>query len=265
MDEYIAVTITSTQQLRQYQTIRLKSWQGDYLHRPDGPPGVTTWPVGELVWGLEATESGRFRLKSWKGDYLHRPDGPPAATTWPAGEIDWTVEVLDGKIRLKSWKGDYLCRPDPQGWVLTADSGGIDWTVERKRDAVGMSDWQSWLDVLLAEKLLKAGGIYSQSNGKCWAESQNLEISAAEATVLGSAVSDVGIIQRAGALIAGQKYLYLTSSSDPLSIIVRRGSTSGLLVYSRTATIVALSVDGANPVNITMPAYVASKLIKNNL
>jgi len=264
MDEYVAVTVTSTQQLRQYDTIRLKSWQGDYMHRPDGPPGVTTWPVGELVWGLEATESGRFRLKSWKGDYLHRPDGPPAVTTWPAGEIEWTVEVVDGKIRLKSWKGDYLCRPDPQGWLITAESGGIDWTVERKRFAVGVSDWQSWLEAILSEKLLKAAGIYGQRDGKCWAASPGLGITVEEALVLGSAVSDTGQIQRAGATIAGQKYLFLTSSSDQLVSILKRGITSCILAYSQTATIVALTVDGANPVSITTPALIASKLIKNN-
>lgn len=265
MDEYIAITVTSTQQLRQYDTIRLKSWQGDYLHRPDGPAGVTTWPVGELVWGLEATESGRFRLKSWKGDYLHRPDGPPAATTWPEGELEWTVEVVHGNIRLKSWKGDYLCRPDPQGWLITADSGGIDWTVERKRSAVGVSDWQSWLDVLLSEKLVKAAGLYGKRDGSCWAASPGLQISAAEAMLLGSASSDISEIQRAGALIAGVKYLFLTTSGDPRSITLRRGSTSCLVVHSLTATIVVLTVDGANPVNMMIHAFTASKLIKSNI
>src|SRR4051794_13866463 len=99
MSEYASVNLTSTLPLLQYGTIRLRSSKGDYLHRPDGPPGVTTWPVGELDWGVERAESGRFRLKSWKGDYLHRPDGPPGVTTWPAGEIEWTVEVSGGAIR----------------------------------------------------------------------------------------------------------------------------------------------------------------------
>lgn len=32
--------------LLQLGCIRLRSWKGDYLHRPDSPQGVTTWNTG---------------------------------------------------------------------------------------------------------------------------------------------------------------------------------------------------------------------------
>ena len=125
MSEHITVNVTGADLLHQFETIRLRSAKGDYLHRPDGPPGVTTWPAGELDWRVERGAGGRIRLKSWKGDYLHRPDGPPGVTTWPAGEIDWTVEVVGGAVRLKSWKGDYLCRVDAPAGVTTGNSGAL--------------------------------------------------------------------------------------------------------------------------------------------
>ncbi len=263
MDEYVAVTVTSPQQLLQYDTIRLRSWKGDYLHRPDGPPAVTTWPTGELVWGLEPAASGRFRLRSWKGDYLHRPDGPPAVTTWPAGEIEWSVEIVGGKIRLRSWKGDYLYRPDPPGWLLTADTGELEWSVERKRSAPGVSDWQSWLGYLVKDKAIKAGGIYRVEDGMCLAASPGLEIAASEASVLAAALLDPTPLQAAGATINGQRYMYVTTSRDRQEcLLLRRGPVSCLVTKSATATIVVLTAEGANPAAVTIHYDVASHLIK---
>ncbi|WP_224243580.1 Vps62-related protein [Hyalangium gracile] len=108
--------------------VLLKSWKGDYLHRPDSPQGVTTWGnISGSIWTVECMANGKLQLRSWKGDYLHRPDSPQGVTTWGFGE--WTAEnAQGGKVRLRSWKGDYLHRPDsPQG-VTTWSSG--DWTVE---------------------------------------------------------------------------------------------------------------------------------------
>ena len=126
----------STLTLAQYvgKKIRLKSWKGDYLHRPDQPQGVTTWHTGiGNEWTLEAGEDGKVQLKSWKGDCLHRPDQPQGVTTWHTGiGNQWTLEAgEDGKVQLKSWKGDYLHRPDqPQG-VTTWHTGiGNQWTLE---------------------------------------------------------------------------------------------------------------------------------------
>ena len=77
-------------------SFQLKSTKGDYLHRPDGNPAVTTWNTGPgNVWTSEIV-SGKVQLKSWKGDYLHRPDGNPAVTTWGTGVGNqWTVEPLN--------------------------------------------------------------------------------------------------------------------------------------------------------------------------
>ena len=105
--------------------VRVKSWKGDYLHRPDSPQGVTTWSHGD--WTLECRSNGSIQLRSWKGDYLHRPDSPQGVTTWAFGE--WTVEnTSNGRFQLRSWRGDYLHRPDsPQG-VTTWAFG--EWSAE---------------------------------------------------------------------------------------------------------------------------------------
>jgi len=120
--------------LKQSSKISLKSWKGDYLHRPDSPQGVTTWNTGVgKEWIVEFIDGNKIRLKSWKGDYLHRPDTPQGVTTWNTGVgNEWTVELIDGnKIKLKSWKGDYLHRPDTSQGVTTWNTGvGNEWIVE---------------------------------------------------------------------------------------------------------------------------------------
>lgn len=110
--------------------IRLKSWKGDYLHRPDTAQGVTSYGVPEAIgnaWTVECLSDGNVQLRSWKGDYLHRPDSAQGVTTWGFGA--WTVVPgTGGGFMLRSWKGDYLHRPDsPQG-VTTWDQGT--WTAE---------------------------------------------------------------------------------------------------------------------------------------
>ncbi|MEG4343149.1 LamG domain-containing protein [Microcoleus sp. A003_D6] len=114
--------------------IKLKSWKGDYLHRPDSPQGVTTWSTGVgNEWTVEAIADNKIKLKSWKGDYLHRPDSPQGVTTWNTGVgNEWTVEAIaDNKIKLKSWKGDYLHRPDSPPDVTTWHTGvGNEWEFE---------------------------------------------------------------------------------------------------------------------------------------
>lgn len=114
--------------------IKLKSWKGDYLHRPDSAQGVTAWDTGVgNEWTVEAIADGKIKLKSWKGDYLHRPDSAQGVTTWSTGEgNEWTVEAIaDNKIKLKSWKGDYLHRPDSPPDVTTWNTGvGNEWEFE---------------------------------------------------------------------------------------------------------------------------------------
>ena len=42
---------------------------------------------------IEPGDGGAVRLKSWKGDYLHRPDQPQGVTTWNTGiGNEWTIE-----------------------------------------------------------------------------------------------------------------------------------------------------------------------------
>merc|ERR1711920_834320 len=75
--------------------IRLKSWKGDYLHRPDSAQqGVTSYHTGKgNEWTIEKLDSGKISLKSWKGDYLHRPDSPQGVTSYHTGKgNEWTLE-----------------------------------------------------------------------------------------------------------------------------------------------------------------------------
>ncbi|MEY3867479.1 MAG: hypothetical protein RLZZ338_1370 [Cyanobacteriota bacterium] len=114
--------------------IKLKSWKGDYLHRPDTEQGVTSWNTGVgNEWIVESIGDNKIKLKSWKGDYLHRPDSAQGVTTWSTGVgNEWIVESIgDNKIKLKSWKGDYLHRPDSAQGVTSWSTGvGNEWMVE---------------------------------------------------------------------------------------------------------------------------------------
>lgn len=124
----------STEVLVGGSKIRLKSWKGDYLHRPDSDQGVTSWHTGiGNEWTVEAIDDGKIQLKSWKGDYLHRPDSAQGVTSWNTGIGNtWTAEAIDGgKIQLKSWKGDYLHRPDSAQGVTSWHTGvGNEWMIE---------------------------------------------------------------------------------------------------------------------------------------
>ena len=114
--------------------IKLKSWKGDYLHRPDSDQGVTSWSTGVgNEWTVEVIADNKIKLKSWKGDYLHRPDSDQGVTSWSTGVgNEWTVEAIAGnKIKLKSWKGDYLHRPDSEQGVTTWGTDvGNEWGIE---------------------------------------------------------------------------------------------------------------------------------------
>jgi hypothetical protein len=114
--------------------IKLRSWKGDYLHRPDSVQGVTTWHTGiGNEWTLVPLNNGKVALRSWKGDYLHRPDSVQGVTTWNTGiGNEWTlVQLNNGKVALRSWKGDYLHRPDSVQGVTTWNTGiGNEWTIE---------------------------------------------------------------------------------------------------------------------------------------
>ena len=121
-------------ELQEFIEIRLKSWKGDYLVRPNKPSGVTTGDnrIGS-EWILETLPDGKIMLKSWKGDYLIRSEQIQGVTTWKTGiGSEWILETLpDGKIMLKSWKGDYLIRSEQTKDVTTGEKGnGSEWILE---------------------------------------------------------------------------------------------------------------------------------------
>jgi hypothetical protein len=119
------------------QTIKIRSWKGDYLHRPDSESGVTTWnaDVGNewIIECINSNSDSKIMLRSWKGDYLHRPDSESGVITWNAGGgNEWEIiKISNRQIMLKSWKGDYLHRPDTASGVTTWTAGvGDKWVIE---------------------------------------------------------------------------------------------------------------------------------------
>jgi hypothetical protein len=128
--------------------VNLKSWKGDYLHRPDTTYGVTTWSatVGSR-WVVDCPAPGTIMLRSWKGDYLHRPDSDSGVTTWgPTLGSQWTVQDAgNGTVMLRSWKGDYLHRPDsPSGVTTWGPTLGSQWTVELPLAHVDLNTVAQW-------------------------------------------------------------------------------------------------------------------------
>ena len=102
----------------------LKSWKGDYLHRPDTPQGVTTWNTGVgNEWILLLAADKKIMLKSWKGDYLHRPDTPQGVTTWNTGiGNEWDVEVITPIVARETIE-QYLSSSDKKNMLkITLDS-----------------------------------------------------------------------------------------------------------------------------------------------
>ena len=86
--------------MRKDDSIKLKSFKGDYLRRSDTDQGITTgnndfdnsWKID---WNGES-----ISLKSSKGDFLHRAESGKGVTTQQTGAgNDWSVEIVaSGKI-----------------------------------------------------------------------------------------------------------------------------------------------------------------------
>ena len=112
--------------------IRLKSWKGDYLYRPDTDSGVTTGntDVGSS-WTVVKTD-GAIQLKSWKEDFLLRTNAWQGVTTGPTGiGSSWIVTRNGNETSFRSWRGDFLHRPDSHQGVTTWHTGiGNRWVVE---------------------------------------------------------------------------------------------------------------------------------------
>jgi hypothetical protein len=166
----MASAITTLQQLLSYSAVTLRSWKGDFLHRPDSPQGVTTWNTGiGNVWTPVAGANGTVQLRSWKGDFLHRPDSPQGVTTWNTGiGNDWTpIFGANGTVELRSWEGDFLHRPDsPQG-VTTWNTGiGNVWTVEPAPITVTFN--KNFPKNNVAMPYVEAGLTFTNNTGNQW-------------------------------------------------------------------------------------------------
>ena len=57
-------------------------------------PAVVSYQHGEPK-SLNLVTNSKIKLKSWKGDYLHRPDSAQGVTTWDTGVgNEWMLEVI---------------------------------------------------------------------------------------------------------------------------------------------------------------------------
>jgi len=63
--------------------------------------GVTTEAEGSATeWTVVPVSDASFQLKSWKGDYLHRPSTPEGVTTWSSGTWTAEVGCGIGQVSL---------------------------------------------------------------------------------------------------------------------------------------------------------------------
>ncbi len=152
-------------------SLRLRSWKGDYLYRPDSLQGVTTAAADEgSLWNPVAGADGTLLLRSWKGDYLHRANAPEGVTTWNRGSGNhWTMEFVNGRVRLKSWKHDYLYRPDaPEGVSSWTDGDGTNWTLEAVATTIRFTSEFPAGCPSASAPYVEAGLTFQNSNGNRW-------------------------------------------------------------------------------------------------
>ena len=130
--------------------VSLKSWKGDYLHRPDTNQGVTTWNTGlGDEWEIEWLNKPRLQLVSWKDDLLARDSSPSkigTTTDSNGSNTIWEVDFLNAnyKIKLKSNEGDFLHRPDsPQGVTTWYTGIGNEWyVIWKSRNKLKLQSWK---------------------------------------------------------------------------------------------------------------------------
>jgi len=72
--------------------VTFQSWEGDYLHKPDGD-GVESGAASEWIASVVGPAENEVVLQSWKGDYLHKPDGGGVTTSSTLSDYHnyWTV------------------------------------------------------------------------------------------------------------------------------------------------------------------------------
>jgi hypothetical protein len=169
--EQTVISARNLAEVLRLPSIRLRSWKGDYLHRPDSLQGVTTAAADDgALWRPVAGADGTLLLRSWKGDYLHRANAPEGVTTWNRGMGNhWRPEFQNGIVRLRSWKHDYLHRPEgPEGVSNWIDDPGTAWILEALATTVRFAaDFPEGCPSASAP-YVEAGLTFFNSNGNRW-------------------------------------------------------------------------------------------------
>lgn len=158
--------------------IKLKSWKGDYLNRPDSAQNVTTISTNSNStgneWTVETIADRKIKLKSCKGDYLRRCDrGRGVDTGTNTTATEWIVEDLTAnKIKLKSWTGDYLHRSDSVQEVTTWYTGiGNEWEVEFMTTVLQLDGQTNYIEI-------PHSSVFEMTNNftvEAWFSAQTLE------------------------------------------------------------------------------------------
>jgi predicted regulator of Ras-like GTPase activity (Roadblock/LC7/MglB family) len=127
--------------------------------------------------------------------------------------------------------------------------------------ATGAAGWIPYADALCKDTAnIKAGAIVG-TDGSLWAK-KAMDISTAEAKGLAAGLSDTSKFQGGGIVVGGVKYMFLNADTAKKTAVGRKGPTTIMLAGTTKAIIVILTVDGANPGNVTSHTFIQDDLIK---
>ncbi len=126
--------------------------------------------------------------------------------------------------------------------------------------ALAQGSWAPYLELLKKDKSqgVKSAAIYGKDGAK-WAA--NLDAKAGEIAAIVAGLKDNAKFQASGIVYGGTKYMFLYPRS-PDGVVGRKGSNSILIRQTNKAVLIIITVDGANPANITSLDFVADDLNK---
>jgi len=106
--------------------------------------------------------------------------------------------------------------------------------------------WQNYVDdQLLSTKMVVHAGIFSNTDGSCWAASSNFSATQQEISSILTKFGDVSMLAQSGVTIAGTKYMYLSSTDK---VIRAKKGTSGVHIFkTKQALIVSVYEDPVVP------------------
>ena len=126
--------------------------------------------------------------------------------------------------------------------------------------STGAAGWIPYCDALCKDTTNVKSGAIVGVDGSMWAN-KGLAIPAAEAKALAEGIANNAKFQEKGIMVCGVKYMFLTGDAATKTVVGRKGPTTIMLAQSTKAIIVILTVDGANPGNVTSHTFIQKDLI----